>query len=149
MIDWSTAIAAAAVTAVVNFLGWMLLRRTIERLDADNATLKRGMSDLAEKRVATIERMLAEDGAKRKGIYEGLEHIRLNWMSKEECRKQHEAAADQSRQFLGAVLKLERVSTEVSRLVSWVDDVSKEQISHGKDLAALAQRIENLAEDRK
>ena len=138
MVEWTTAAAAAGGAGIINFFFWFLLRRPIERMDER-------LKDLEEKRVAAIESELKADGEKRKIIYERLETIRLDWMSKKECREMHAASAAQTENYMAAVLKLERVSTEVARLVSWVDDVSKEQISLGKDLAGLTSEVRTLS----
>ena len=148
MVEWTTAAVTASATSIVQFAFWFLFRRWIERMDAENGMRDARIKDLEEKRVATIERDLKAEGEKRKIIYERLEDIRLNWMSDKKCREKHAAIAAQSENYMAAVLKLERVSTEVSRLVSWVDDVSKEQISLGKDLAGLTSKVQTLSENQ-
>lgn len=148
MVEWQTAAINAGVMSVVQYVFWALFRRSIERLDAERTALVTRVDTLEEKRVAALEREIREEGSKRKVIYEHLEEIRLNWMHKKECEKMHAAVAAQSENFMACVMKLERVSTEVTRLVSWVEDVSREQISHGKDLSALAAQMETLKEEK-
>lgn len=143
LVEWSTALVTATATGLVQAGFWFLFRRSIDRLESDNKFLKDRVQDLEQNRVEKLEKELEQDTGKRKEVYLALEHIRLNWMSKGECQKQHEAAGEQASVFMGAVLKLERVQAEVTRLVSWVDDISKEQISAGKDLAALSERLEH------
>ena len=144
MVDWTTAAVTASATGIVQFAFWFLFRRSVERLEAENGTLSTEVRNLEEKRVAVIERELKEDSEKRGKIYRDMEQIRLEWMSKTEGREIRAAIAAQTENYIAAVLKLERVSTEVVRLVSWVDDISKEQISLGKDLSAIGDRVKNI-----
>lgn len=146
MVEWTTAAVTASATSIVQFAFWFLFRRSVEHLEAENGKLAVQVKDLEERRVAALESELIADGEKRGKIYREMEIIRLNWMSKKDCHEMHEAIAAQFENYMAAVLKLERVSTEVTRLVSWVDDVSKEQISLGKDLSGLTARVETLRE---
>jgi|GEM_PF-4027649 len=153
MVDWTTMIVTAGAANVGSFIGWFLFRRTIERMDAEkerqdreNNALVARVDILEEKRVAELEREIKAEGAKRKEIYQHLEEIRLEWMSKKDCHDMHAALTVQYENYMAAVLKLEGVSTEVARLVGWVDDVSKEQIGAGKDIAALAAQMRILCE---
>lgn len=146
MIEWQTAAVTASATSIVQFAFWFLFRRWIERMDVENGVRDARIKDLEEKRVAAIETDLKAEGEKRKLIYERLEDIRLNWVSDKKCREKHAAIAQQTENYMAAVLKLERVSTEAARLVGWVDDISKEQISLGKDLAGLTTKVETLSE---
>jgi len=146
MVEWQTLLVAAVVANAGSFISWFLFRRTVERMDANEKVLAERVNILEEKRVAELEREIKAEGVKRKEIYQHLEEIRLDWMSKKDCRNMHAALTGQFENYMAAVLKLEGVSTEVARLVAWVDDVSKEQIGAGKDIAALAAQMRILYE---
>jgi uncharacterized protein (UPF0335 family) len=144
MLDWTTMIVTVGAANAGNFIGWFLFRRAIERMDSDKISLTARVDDLEDKRVAALEKEIRAEGQKRKDIYEHLEKIRLNWVAKKDCREWHAALTEQLRDYMAAVMKLERVSTEVTRLVGWVDEISKEQIGAGKDISALATEMRIL-----
>ena len=72
----ATALVTAIVSGMVNFLGWMLLRRSIERQDADIDQQRRELQTLRDERVATLANRMAEfereSSVKSRGIYERL-----------------------------------------------------------------------------
>jgi len=144
MVEWTTAVVTASATSVVQFAFWVLFRRWIERMDIENGVRDARIKELEEKRVAAIENQLKVDGEKRALIYRRLEAFQLDWMSKKECRELHAADAAHKESYMASVLKLERVATEVARLVAWVDEINREQISLGKDLSAIGDRVNNL-----
>lgn len=113
-IAW-TALIAALASAAVQLVVVLPLSRSLQKRD-------REMTDMAE-RLSTVE---------------------LNYVSRRECEKQHQALQPQLDNFLAGVIKLERVATQSERLINWLDDVTKEQISLGKDLSALASDVRNL-----
>lgn len=137
-------IQQVAINGIFTGLLWLAIKRPLDRETRERETLQKDVKDLTERRMVTIETDHKEDSEKRKKIYEDMEHIRLNWMSEKRCREIHALLTAQLEDYMAAVLKLERVSTEVARLVGWVDDVSKEQISIGKDLSAIGAEVKNL-----
>jgi len=147
-IEWQTAAAAAGLSALVNFLFYLTVRRSLELRDREYDKLDDRVTNLSDNRLADIEEAVKSEGNKRKTIYERIENIELTYMPKKDCEKVHRIVNDQNTSFIGSVLKLERVATEVDRLIKWLDDVSKEQISHGKDMSALAARLEKMEESR-
>lgn len=94
--------------------------------------------------VLPLSRALVKRDRDQQEIAERLSTVELNYVSRRECEKQHKSMQPQLDNFLSAVIKLERVSTETGRLLTWLDDVSKEQISLGKDMAALAQEVKGI-----
>ena len=141
-------IQQVAINGIFTGLLWLAIKRPLDRETRERENLQKEVKDLGDRRIVNLENDLAADGARRKLIYERLEEIRLDWMSKKECRDMHTALTGQLENYMAAVMKLERVATEVARLVGWVNDISKEQIGAGKDIAALAAQIQILYEKK-
>lgn len=135
----------AAVTGCINLLLWLAFKRGLDRQDREREALETEVRELRDKRIAGLEKNNGDSTAKRREIYERLNHIEINYVRKADCRAEHDAILGGMRQhaadFAAAILKLERVATETERLISWVDDVTKEQISLGKDLSALSASV--------
>jgi hypothetical protein len=144
IIEWQTAGAAALMSAVVNYLYYVVLRRSEDRRDQDHKDLKKDVRNLSELRVVKIEKEIEEESNKRKSIYERLENIELSYMSKEDCDKAHRMVNSQIHSFNNSVLKLEGLAVKTDNLIQRLDDVTKEQISAGKDLSELKKGIEIL-----
>ena len=134
-----------AVTSVINFLLWLAFKRGLDRQDRDRENLGDEVRDLRDKRIAGVEKLQGDSTNKRREIYERLNHIEVNYVRKSDCRAEHDAIITGMRNhaadFSNAILKLERVATETNRLLTWVDDITKEQISIGKDLSALSASV--------
>jgi len=86
-IDFGTALAAAAISAAVNFAGWMVFKRAIERQDEEIAEQRAELKRLREKEIFDlrdrIEKHETDALAARRGI-----HQRINEsVAKVECDK--------------------------------------------------------------
>lgn len=143
--DLGQLIQQVAVTGCINFLLWLAFKRGLDRQDREREALENEVRDLRDKRIAGIEKTQGDTSSKRREIYERLNNIEINYVRKSECRAEHDAILDGMRKnaadFSAAIIKLERVATETERLIGWVDDVTKEQISLGKDLSALSASV--------
>lgn len=133
--------APALISALVQLLIWAAIQRAIERRDKELDALNREVKDLREKELEEIKAEQRSDAEKRSKIYRRLEGIELGYTSKDDCEKRHAEAAESAQTYMAAVLKLERVATETDRLLKWVGEINQEQISLGKDMAALAEKV--------
>lgn len=143
--DLGQLIQQVAVTGCINFLLWLAFKRGLDRQDREREVLENEVRELRDKRIAGLEKTQGDSTAKRRDIYERLNHIEINYVRKSDCRAEHDAILDGMRKnaadFSAAIIKLERVATETDRLLTWVDDITKEQISLGKDLSALSASV--------
>lgn len=146
--DFATLAQQALVNGVITGLLWLAIKRGLDRDERDRENLKTKVNDLSEHRMVTIEQDYKQESEKRKAIYERIEVIEVGYMRKTDCQKQHDQIAGallrSSADFSEATLKLERVATETGRLISWCDDLTKEQISIGKDLSAIGNQVKNI-----
>ena len=144
MIVSAEIITAGLLNAMIQLGVWLWIRRWVERRDKLVDELQGEVKDLRDEKLKTLATQVEASAEKRKAIYERIEKVELAYMTKEDCQKAHKAIGEQQDKFHAAVLKLERVSVETDRLVRWLDDVTKEQISLGKDQAATTARLESL-----
>ena len=72
----ATTLVTAVVSAAVNFLGWLVLRRSIERQDAEIDSQRKDLQTLRDERIAGLAKRIADherdSSAQRRGIYERL-----------------------------------------------------------------------------
>ena len=129
--------ASAAVTGLVQLLIWAAIQRSIERRDRQIEQLSSDLQSLRDERVAGIERQQKIEGDKRERICQRLETIELDWVQRKDCIRQHE-------DYTASVLKLQETATKTEQLLKWVADLNNEQVSIGKDLAAITARVEDL-----
>jgi cell division protein FtsB len=141
----------AIVTGLVQLLIWLVIRRRMGQQDAEMAAersnrlrLEAEVRDLRDDRLARVETTAAADEGKRKNIYERIERIEMSYMSKAECDRAHKGQSQRDADFIGAVLKLERVGKDAERAVAWLADLQRDQVALGNQVAALIARVENL-----
>jgi len=118
-------------------------------IDVGTIALTAGIAALVSAVVQMVvlipySRSLARRDREMINISERLSKVEFEYIPRRECEKQHQTLQPQLDSFLAAVIKLERVSTETNRLLQWIDDVSKEQISIGKDLAAVISKVAEM-----
>jgi uncharacterized protein (UPF0335 family) len=134
VIDLQNIFFNAAANSIFWGIGWLFVQRRVEKSDRRTEKLEEDYKNLYEHRVIQIENKQDGEGVKRKAIYERIERLEVDQVSRSE--------------FINAVLKLEHISTETNRLVKWLDEVFKEQISLGKDLSELKKGIAILEQNR-
>lgn len=103
-IDIGTAVAAAAVSALVNLGAWFLFRRSIERLDADNVQQREELRELRDEKLQEIkirlDRHEADALQARRNVHERINRS----MTQEEFLRRAagiEASVDSARADIG------------------------------------------------
>jgi len=142
MFDYSTIALTVTITALIQFGFYMLLRRPLERVDK----LEKQLEEQDKAQIAGIEDAQKKEAEKRRELYERISKIELNYRQNADCIRMHADIVAMHEKSLALLIRVERAAVEISRLVSWVDDVSKEQISLGKDLAGLTATVKALSE---
>lgn len=141
----------ATITALIQILFWLAIRRRIEQQDAIIAGYKSEaqkmsgeITTLRDERVERIESDIKGDENKRKDIYHRIEAVELGYMSKADCAREHRGQEQQRAEFIAAVLKLERVGKDAERAVSWLSEMQKEQTNLAREVSGLISRVESI-----
>ncbi len=123
MIDAGTVAATAGVTAVINFLVWLGLKRSVEATDRELAVTRRDLKDLTDRRLQGLE-----------------QHVQRT-VTEEQCTKEHQRIASEisaaTQRLLDVTVKVERVSAETGRALEWVNDTAVQLSAVKEDLYRL------------
>jgi hypothetical protein len=130
-------VVTACVQAAIGFLFWLLMQRTVEKVDR----LQREIEELKDNRVGAIEQGMKEEieknAARRKEIYERLGAMEKTSVTMALCREQHKALMESLEEYRGAVLDLARVQQNVTNTAKFVDEVNERVICLKEDVARM------------
>lgn len=125
----------AGVTAIVQLMIWLSIRRAIERSDTEIGKLQDQVHSLTETRIKRIEQDVKaveetqkEDASSRGQMHREIEGVRREFMG----------------QVVDARVQIEKATTEVQRCVGWLHDQQEAMINAGKDVAVLLERTDEL-----
>lgn len=146
----ATAAAGSAVTGVIGFVLWLVLRRPQEREDRQVETLKTRVDKLEGQRVAKMELDIESARKARGQIRDDIVRVDAQAMKRKDCEEHMEKLdakwGTRTQEFTAAVLKLERVGERVDAVTKRLENVTEEQIHTQTDLAGLTARVEALKE---
>jgi SMC interacting uncharacterized protein involved in chromosome segregation len=130
-------VVTAFVQTGIGFLFWMLMQRTVEKVDR----LQREISELKDNRVSNIEHDIKDENeknaARRKEIYERLSAVEKMGEAMKFLREQHEALQDSLQEYRAGVIDLARVQEKLSNTAKFVDEVNDRVISLKEDVARM------------
>jgi Mg2+ and Co2+ transporter CorA len=133
-----TSVAVTAlVQAAIGFLFWILMQRTVEKVDR----LQREIEELKDRRVAAIESTAKEESeknaARRKEIYERLAKVERESVTVAKCHEQHQELLEGFAEYRGAVIDLGKVQEKLSLTANFVSEVNERVIALKEDVARM------------
>lgn len=139
---------ASAASGLVGFLLWLILRRPREQEDRQVETLKKRVDNMEALRLVKMELDIESARKARGQIRDKLTNIEAEGVKRQDCEahmdKLDEKWGSRTQEFIGAVLKLERVGERLDVLTKRVETVSEEMIHTQTDLATVTERVAGL-----